>query len=86
MRALEELIIEDRYQAFIFNKLTFITTVDAVKIFLIESSSSELQDEANMLMEFIKEYYLNYPLRNQSTAVTGSVYLDEGEFLFLARK
>lgn len=42
----------------------------------------ELNDEATMLLELIKEYYLNYPLKAQNTSVTNSL-LDELEFFSL---
>ncbi len=73
--------MEDRYCAFIKKKETFSEILTSA-ILVSESKVEESRDEALMLVEYIKEYYMNYPLRNQSTMVTSSLF-DELEFYSL---
>lgn len=49
---------------------------------LTYSSSSEIRDYASTFFEFIKEYYMNHPLRGQSPAVMCSLF-DEIQFYSL---
>lgn len=73
--------MEDRYCALIKRKETFVKIVEAA-MKISKTGVGEVRDEALMLVEYIKEYYMNYPLRNQSTTVTGSLF-DELEFYSL---
>ncbi len=73
--------MEDRYGALTKRKETFTRVVDtAVKVGT--TAGGELRDEAQMLVEYIKEYYMNYPLRAQPNSVTGCLF-DELEFYSL---
>ncbi len=73
--------MEDRYGALTRTKDIFFKIIDSATR-LTKSAAPETRDEALMLLEFIKEYYMNYPLRGQTSAVTNSLF-DELEFYSL---
>jgi len=76
--------MEDRYGAFTRSKEIFIKTMDAAQR-LSKGGSEEIRDEALLLLEFVKEYYMNYPLKGQTPTVTNSLF-DEVEFYGLQEK
>lgn len=71
--------MEDRYFGLLKKKDAFMKTMQA-SIKLCKSKEGEISDEALMLVEVFKQFYLNYPLKNQSTSVTSCLIDDEDFF------
>ena len=76
--------MEDRYSALIKARDVFFKILDSAQR-LSKTSSEEVRDNALMLIEFIKQYYMNYPLKGQTAAVTSSLF-DELEFYSLEER
>ena len=70
--------MEDHYGIFLVNKEIFLEVINGVKEFAL-SSSIDIKDNSLIFLEFLKEFYMNYPLRGQSYTVLGSTF-DEAEF------
>lgn len=73
--------MEDRYGILISNKEVFVSVADFAQRFS-SSSLPDIRDNSFILIEFIKELYMNYPLRGQSASVLSST-LDELDFYSL---
>ena len=71
--------MEDRYMILIESKDNFITIFDAVQK-LSKFDYEKISDNAIMFMEFVKEFYMNYPLVGQPSSILCSTF-NEVDFL-----
>ena len=62
----------------------FLSILDSAQK-LTHSSPKEISDDALLLLEFIKEFYMNYPLRGQNSAILNSLF-DEIQFYSLSNE
>jgi hypothetical protein len=77
-------MLEDRYNLLISLPKCFLNIVNSAQR-LAQRNSSEISIEAIMLIEYVKEFYMNFPLRGQKPTATCSMYT-ENEFLSITKE
>ena len=73
--------MEDKYGILLEDQNIFLDILGSAEI-LSKSSIDDIKDSAILFIEYMNEFYMNYPLRGQSMSVLGSAF-DEMEFLSL---
>jgi len=75
--------MEDHYGVLLRNKPTFISVIESTlaprniqERAEEESKLMELSDNALLFIELIKEFYMNFPLRGESSMMVTSVLSD----------
>jgi len=76
-------MLEDRFNILISLPECFLKIINSAQE-LTQNASSEISIEAITLIEYVKEFYMNFPLRGQKPTATCSMF-NENEFLKLTQ-